>query len=324
MPTYRPLLDLKTRPRQPTPQIVRIETLSTVDDGLLRGVRGTLADADEALLCVAFVSRGGVQLLHDPLEKLGARARLLVTTAFGSSAAEALNHAHDLGVRVGVLNPAGATTYHPKLYLARHGGAVSAVVGSANLTQGLVGNVEFALQLAGPGTARPLRDAWTWAEARWDDDRVRPWEVLPLPEDSHETFARDLYALLRGRFASNAVHDRVVQTLGAAPRPNRISNLTPYGLHVETERSRAQGTGPQLVPAWMFNLAWTYLQAHGRLTNRHLLDMLHVHRSAAVCAILAELPPVAVASRRPITLAWRGPRTGRDDAALPLAPPDGS
>ena len=98
----------------------------------------------------------------------------------------------------------------------------------------------------------------------------------------------------------------MVETLGPAPKPNRVTRLLRTGLYVETDRSRARGTGPQVVPAWMFNVAWTYLRAHGRLTNPHLLNVLHVHRSTAVLAILATLPGVRVASRRPITLEWVG------------------
>jgi hypothetical protein len=54
----------------------------------------------------------------------------------------------------------------------------------------------------------------------------------------------------------------------------------------------------------MLALAWEYLLAHGTQTNRHLLaaDGLNVKRSSAVCAILARLPGISVASTRPVTL----------------------
>jgi hypothetical protein len=57
----------------------------------------------------------------------------------------------------------------------------------------------------------------------------------------------------------------------------------------------------------MIQSAWEYLQAHGVLTNRFLLssDGLNVKRSSFVCALLARLPGVSVASTRPITLALR-------------------
>jgi hypothetical protein len=51
--------------------------------------------------------------------------------------------------------------------------------------------------------------------------------------------------------------------------------------------------------------AWDYLQAHGGLTNRYLLDKdgLNVKRSSFVCALLARLPGVVVVSPNPIMLA---------------------
>ncbi len=42
----------------------------------------------------------------------------------------------------------------------------------------------------------------------------------------------------------------------------------------------------------MFNIAWDYLHANGELSNATLLNHLRVHRSSAVCAILARLPGI--------------------------------
>jgi len=74
---------------------------------------------------------------------------------------------------------------------------------------------------------------------------------------------------------------------------------------VETERSRRLGRSPQLVPAWMIQVAWEWLSTHGTLSNQYLLsdDGLNVKRSSFVCALLAGLPSVRVVSRRPIELA---------------------
>ncbi len=69
-----------------------------------------LEDAEEALLCVAFVQKAGVHLLRSPLEKLGERVRLLHTTKF-TECSTALGMAHGFGANVGILNPArGPTT----------------------------------------------------------------------------------------------------------------------------------------------------------------------------------------------------------------------
>ena len=43
---------------------MEVETVSTADQSLLRGIRRALAGADSALLCVAFVHPRGVHLLH--------------------------------------------------------------------------------------------------------------------------------------------------------------------------------------------------------------------------------------------------------------------
>ena len=82
-------------------------------------------------------------------------------------------------------------------------------------------------------------------------------------------------------------------------KPNRVTALMPTGLYVETEASRGKGSRAQLIPAWMFTLAWDCLHTHGRLTNRYLLapDGLDVKRSNVVCAILAKLPGVTAMAR---------------------------
>lgn len=87
-----------------------------------------------------------------------------------------------------------------------------------------------------------------------------------------------------------------------------MHEVTPDGVWVETQRSHRLGRPPQLVEAWMIQIAWDWLCAHGTLNNRHLLvsDGLNVKRSSLVCALLARLPGVVVASRRPIALALSG------------------
>lgn len=97
-------------------------------------------------------------------------------------------------------------------------------------------------------------------------------------------------------------------------KPNRVFDVTPDGVWVETVRSRQLGRPAQLVEAWMIQVAYDWLRAHGTLTNRFLLntDGLNVKRSSFVCALLARLPGVEVESTRPIALAMvRGtPPTG--------------
>jgi hypothetical protein len=47
------------------------------------------------------------------------------------------------------------------------------------------------------------------------------------------------------------------------------------------------------------------LRTHGTLSNVVLLNDLRVHRSSAVCAILARLPGVERVAGKEIVLRWR-------------------
>ena len=262
------------------------------DPPLIARLRGTLDGADELLLCIAFVTEPGVQLLRRQI-KDRQRVRLLATTSFGTTTAAALSAATDLGAEVRVLNPS-AGTYHPKLYLARHGSSRSAVVGSANLTGGLVANVEvctFITDLA--------LSAWEIGERLWADPRSMPW----VPEPSLDIEWDEILV----RLSSVIPVGSEIRTLGRAPRLNRVDRIDAAGVWIETERSSERGTGPRLVNAWMLRLAWDYLMFHGRLSNRYLLadDGLNVKRSSAVCALLAQLPEVEVVLSSPIELAAR-------------------
>ena len=268
------------------------------EPSLLTRVRGALDGADESLLCVAFVSVAGVHLLRRQLAE-SKRSRLLATTLFGSTAPAALDLASDLGVEVRVKNPSSGT-YHPKLYLARQGSSCTAVIGSANLTGGLVNNVEVCTVLE--GDRQQLDPAWTIAERLWSDPRSTPWTGAPGPV-ADMPWDEVLVQLDRCVPAGSAVY-----TLGVNPQINMVSRIDAAGVWIETDRSRQRGGGPQLVNGWMLRLAWDYLRFHGELSNRYLLadNGLNVKRSSAVCALLARLPGVEVRSSKPVELVWTG------------------
>jgi len=279
-----------------------VRTVTTSDRSLLQAVRGTLERAEEALLCVAFVQEKGLHLLERELEGLQRRkapVRMLVTTTFQTTSPSALAIAAGLGLDIRVLNP-GSGTFHPKLYLGVSDDTASAVIGSANLTGGLATNFEAAVALAGRRSDGAIAQAWNWAEALWSHERVERW--LPTTaEPQEEPFEPALYGFLR----TEVRLDPVFLTLGPSPRRNRVVELSPVEVHVETERSRSQRGGAEPIPAWMFNLAWEQLRTHGTLSNAELLDDLRVHRSSAVCAILARLPPVERVPGKGIVLRWR-------------------
>ncbi len=83
---------------------------------------------------------------------------------------------------------------------------------------------------------------------------------------------------------------------------NRVTAVDRRGVWVETERSMALGSGPQLVPAWMIAVAWDRLSDKGELGQQELLNGLNVKRSAFVCALLAKFPDVRIRSTRPTVL----------------------
>ena len=270
-------------------------------DEPLRAVRHVLDGADEALLGVAFVQRRGVNLLEPQLARLG-RGRLVATTVFGSTTAQGLERADAAGLAVRVLNPARGT-FHPKLYVARHGDRLRAAVGSANLTSGLVANVEAVAVLSGPADAPPLARLWEVAESWWEHHEALAWAP-----DRVRAPAEQLDPRLLDSIRALVAADPEIRTLRDG-RPNWVREVTPDGVWVETLRSGRLGRPPQHVEAWMIQIAWDYLAAHGTLTNRFLLakDGLNVKRSSFVCALLARLPGVRVVSRRPpIELAVTG------------------
>lgn len=272
---------------------------------LLPRLRSTLASGDEALLCVAFVNRKGVALLSEELKGLAGRGgcRVLLTSVFGGGdagvTAPAVAGLQDLGVDLKVLNWARGT-YHPKMYLTRSGTSGQALIASANMTSGLLGNVETGVHLEGSTSWDPLRDAWRTAEDLWAHPSARPWR-----EGSHaakaEPLSEALLALLRDRVPQG----QALLTLSDG-KPNWIVDVNTEGVWVETQRSRGKGSSPQLVDAWMLDLAWSELTSQGHLSNTWLLNERRVNRSSFVCAALAEPPGVRVVSRRPIELAYEG------------------
>lgn len=281
---------------------MQVRTSSTHDGSLLRSIRATLDEADEALLAVAFVSEAGVHLLRNQLKRLGPHTRLLVTTTFGTTKPAALDMARHLGADVRTLNP-GSGTYHPKAFLTRNStGGASAVVGSSNLTGGLIVNVEVATTLRGTLADQAIADAWSWAETTWDHPSTTPWES---GAGSKSAAGHTFHPLLLAQLERQVELNPLFLTL-SHQKSNRVVEVNPQGLYVETDDSRAKGNPAQLVPSWMFELAYETLRARGRVTQQEVLNELNIKRSAAVCAILARLEHVTVIkAARQTTLLWK-------------------
>jgi HKD family nuclease len=276
---------------------------------LLDALRWTLDDAEEAILCSAFVKRAGVHLIEPQLRALGQHARLVATSVFGGASTQlAMAALATTGTRLRVANP-GRGTFHPKIYVARKADSVRALIGSANLTGGLVTNVETAVACEGSADEQLLDDAWATATAYWSLQGAQTWQPVAA-EGDEESFERSLQAML----SEEIVRDPVFVTLARA-QANRVVGIDRSGLWIETDASKRKRLPPQHVPAWMFQLAWDYLKSHGSLTNRHLLasDGLNVKRSSAVMAILARLPGVQIVGRSPVEVAIRLPLTAAGD-----------
>jgi hypothetical protein len=269
--------------------------VETYCDPLL-AVRRVLAGANEALLGVAFVERRGVNLVARQLRAVR-RTRLIAITVFGSTTEQGLSGASKLGVHVRVLNRRGGT-FHPKVYLGRHGDQLRPPSGTSS-TFATRPPVRFAVAvLAGPARDPQLRGLWELAESWWADPAAVAWTAQGAPA-VREVLEPTLLAAIQAAVAT----DPVVWTLGD-PQRNLVHEVTEDGVWVETDKSVRKGNPPQRVDAWMIQIAWEWLLAHGWLTYRWLLadDGLNVKRSSFVCALLARLPGVRVQSRRPIKL----------------------
>ena len=258
---------------------------------LLPALREMLAVADTAVVASAFIDSRGIHLVNKELRGLAARCRLVSTSAFrGDPTHAAFAAAAELGTRCRLLNPARGT-FHPKVIVTERNGTTQALVGSANLTAGLVANVEAGIIVAGSAAVEmgELVEAW------WSDPAAVDWQ--PAGRPVIDEMDAGLWQLVRRRIRPGDV----LHTLSDC-KPNTVTEVSRAGLWVETERSRREGSGPQLVEARMLDVAWASLLSDGELTNGRLLNELRVHRSSFVCALLARLPGVRVASRHPIRL----------------------
>jgi hypothetical protein len=167
---------------------------------------------------------------------------------------------------------------------------VTALVGSANLTGGLVNNVELATLLTGEMREPELAFTLEWARDLAQSNAVTPW--LSKGPIEPELLDPVLFGLIVDSVEKSAVFKTIQR--GAE---NIVHDVTRAAVWVETEKSRAEKEPPQPVPAWMIQFAWDHLQQHGELTNKYLRDgPLSVKRSSFVCALLARLPGVEATS----------------------------
>lgn len=102
---------------------------------------------------------------------------------------------------------------------------------------------------------------------------------------------------LEGRTRPRVVSD-------ARPRQAEPSDRgNARGLYVETQASKSKENPPPLIPAWMFTLAWDYLQAHRGLTFRYFLATDASDRSASSWILPMTRPVLASIIRVQVHLA---------------------
>ena len=123
--------------------------------------------------------------------------------------------------------------------------------------------------------------------------------AMVRPSATAERFDSDLLEQIRAVISEGDV----ISTLSHR-KPNVIGRIDESGIQVTTERSLERGK-TRLVPAWMFNITWNHLSAHGTVDRTALEQAARdskVKRSAAVFAILEQLPDVSVVQQHPIVL----------------------
>jgi len=110
----------------------------------LAALEAAVDGARSLSIAVAFVTESGVAKLAEVLEPLGELDLEVVARAGGVTTPTALQALRDrLGARVSVAIGRDSMRFHPKLWLARSEGELSALSGSGNLTLGgLEQNIE--------------------------------------------------------------------------------------------------------------------------------------------------------------------------------------
>jgi HKD family nuclease len=161
-----------------------------------------IAEAEEAKIAVAFVSRQGLSLIKPALDAAvltGARVEFLVGLDMQGTEPDALremlvlsrsNAAFSLYCYAS-LSP--STIYHPKMYLLNKGGDATAIIGSSNLTRGgLKGNIEANVALMGSLNEESISDAYgVYGRLKFLPGRVAPdEELLSLYADLCKTSKR--------------------------------------------------------------------------------------------------------------------------------------
>lgn len=104
-------------------------------------------DLDRALLSVAFVTKGGAELVAAELAAAGKRADIFVGIRNGVTTREGLETLLNTGANLYYVDTGSRELlFHPKIYICQCGNQATAIIGSANLTVGgLRNNIESSV-----------------------------------------------------------------------------------------------------------------------------------------------------------------------------------
>jgi HKD family nuclease len=146
-----------------------------------------IEQSKDARIAVAFMSRRGLAMIEQPIDaavQAGARFEFLVGLDLRATDPKALRFLYDLSCENSAIDlycyaslESGAI-YHPKLYILGRDDAVTAVIGSSNLTRGgLKGNVEVNAVIQGDSQDEAISDVYgVYNRLKFHPKRVVPDE----------------------------------------------------------------------------------------------------------------------------------------------------
>ncbi len=168
---------------------MRILLQGVTQDGHLDTVRHLLRipQPERIVLCVAFMSEGGLEQLEEVLTPIADRTTIVAGIRNGITTAQGLRKSLSIGCTTFVVDTGSrGVLFHPKVYMARNDLDVRLIVGSANLTVGgLVTNVESSLYVESKLTDGEYASLISDLEAKIDGMIAEyPDHVLRITDDS--------------------------------------------------------------------------------------------------------------------------------------------